>query len=174
MKPIEEMSLSEFAEKIASVLVTRYGKTPDEAIAFLRARKGDVAAWYRQDGDDCIAASAAKTMQQASLVEPKLKTPTSTVLAASAPEKVYGAIPRPIIVAASEFPRLFGLRSFPGDLFRISMESSFVDNGKIPLFTQRFDRRESEWEDFAKGSPVELEREVVDAPEWFPQKSPAR
>ena len=172
MKPADEMSLPEFAEKVATTLVRRYGKTPDEAISMVRAHKGDVVAWYGQEGDECVAASAAGTVVKASAANaPTTRTPSSTILAASAPEKVYGTVAHAIVVAASPFPRVFGLRGYPNDLFRVSLGSSFTGDGRVTLFTQRFDRLSGVWNDFAKGSAAELEAEIEDPPSWFPQRA---
>ena len=173
MKPSETMTLPAFGERIASILVSKYGKSPDDAIAMLREQKGTVVGWYQRECDTCVASNAAGEIINRS-GETRLKTPTSTVLAASAPAKVYGVVPHAIITAASDFPRVFGLRGFPSDLFRISLASSFTKDGYVILYTQRFNRATNEWSDFAKGTVLELEPEVSDPPDWFPQKSPAR
>ena len=60
----------------------------------------------------------------------------------------------------ARFPTQFGLRAFPGDRFRISRRSSFVDDsGHVKLYTQRLVN--GEWLDFAKGTEAELRKQVV-------------
>lgn len=65
-----------------------------------------------------------------------------------------------IEAAIAKFPPTFGLRGFPGDTFRISLESSFIDDsGKVVLYTQRHDK--GHWVDFAKCSIGELTCELT-------------
>jgi hypothetical protein len=61
--------------------------------------------------------------------------------------------------AIARFPSTFGLRGFPGALFRISPEASYVSGGRVMLYTQR--KTGNQWLDFAKGSESELRREVT-------------
>lgn len=61
--------------------------------------------------------------------------------------------------AVARFPSTFGLRGFPGDVFRISPTSSYVSGGGVMLYTQR--RDDGHWLDFSKGTEAELRREVV-------------
>lgn len=64
--------------------------------------------------------------------------------------------------AMAEFPATFGLRAFPGDVFRIGERQSYVnDSGVVMLYTQRYDVTREQWMDFAKGTAGELRREVV-------------
>ena len=64
--------------------------------------------------------------------------------------------------AAAEFPATFGLRAFPGDLFRIDLKTSYLnDAGEVMLYTQRRGER-GDWLAFAKGSVLELKREATD------------
>lgn len=66
-------------------------------------------------------------------------------------------IPQSVIAT---FPETFGLRGFRGRTFRISEQSSYVDDrGEIILYTQV--KTPEGWLDFAKGSPAEIRREVV-------------
>jgi hypothetical protein len=173
MKPSETMSLPAFGEKVATILVQKNGKTPDEAIAMIRAQKDVVIGWYQRECEACVASNAASDVYNRS-ASTRLSTPTSTMIAASAPERVVGVVPHPIIKAAAEFPRLFGLEGFPADLFRISFAHSFVKEGQIILYLQRFHKERGEWEEFQKTIPSALEAEIADPPSWFPQKSPAR
>lgn len=65
-----------------------------------------------------------------------------------------------IRAAIAKFPATFGLRGFPGDVFRISPTASYInDSGRLTLYTQRKDG--NQWLDFAKGSESELRREVI-------------
>jgi len=62
-----------------------------------------------------------------------------------------------IIQAAAQFPEVFGLRSFPGGLFRINVRSSYVDsNGELQLYVYT-DRGAA----FAKATVEELRGLVV-------------
>lgn len=63
--------------------------------------------------------------------------------------------------AIEEFPAQFGLRRFPGDIFRVSRLDSFVaDDGQtVMIYTQV--KRGDEWLSFAKGTVAELKRELV-------------
>ena len=63
------------------------------------------------------------------------------------------------------FPIQFGLRAFPGDIFRISASNSYFTGpgecgGKLMLYTQR-ERDGGEWIDFAKGTESELRAQVT-------------
>lgn len=63
--------------------------------------------------------------------------------------------------AMAEFPESFGLRAFPGDVFRISKVASYVnDSGVVMLYTQRRANPGS-WLDFAKGTAGELRAQIV-------------
>jgi hypothetical protein len=64
-----------------------------------------------------------------------------------------------ILEVMAGFPKTFGLRSFPGDIFRISEDSSYVTGGSVMLYTQR--KSEDHWADFAKGSPSEIRAQIV-------------
>lgn len=64
--------------------------------------------------------------------------------------------------AISTFPLEFGLRAFPGDRFRLSTASSYVnDSGVVTLYTERWNEQLQKWQSFAKGSAAELRREMV-------------
>jgi hypothetical protein len=59
----------------------------------------------------------------------------------------------------AKFPAVFGLRAFPGDVFRISPWSSFETTDRkgrsvIMLYTER--KTADGWRSFAKGTPDEL------------------
>jgi hypothetical protein len=57
--------------------------------------------------------------------------------------------------------KTFGLRGFPGDTFRVSTHSSYVnDHGVMMLYTERRNDK-GQWVDFAKGTEVELERQMT-------------
>lgn len=65
--------------------------------------------------------------------------------------------------AIAQFPKQFGLRAFPGEVFKISpfhsYESDYPKPGTIQLYTYR--RVGEAWLDFAKATPEELRQEVV-------------
>lgn len=66
-----------------------------------------------------------------------------------------------IAEAAAKFPALFALRGHEGT-FRISLQSSYLSEGRVVLYTEKqSDHPGGEWQDFAKGSPEELAREVI-------------
>lgn len=72
--------------------------------------------------------------------------------------------------AAAEFPATFGLRAYPGRLFRIEQGASFVSQGVVLLYVYA-KRDESidgipspQWLAFCKGTGPELAREIVPAP----------
>ena len=60
----------------------------------------------------------------------------------------------------ASFPDKFGLRGFPGDVFRCSETDSYVDGLSIVIYTERI-REDGAWRAFAKGSPAEVRRELV-------------
>lgn len=67
------------------------------------------------------------------------------------------------------FPDTFGLRGFPGELFRISEDSSYFggkmcscEEGDLILYTER--KRGEVWSDFAKGTAEELRGQIVTTP----------
>lgn len=58
------------------------------------------------------------------------------------------------------FPDRFGLRGFPGDVFRCSATDSYVnDSGVVVVYTERL--VDGRWYAFAKGSADEVRREMV-------------
>jgi hypothetical protein len=62
--------------------------------------------------------------------------------------------------AMAEFPSVFGLRGFPGEIFRISKSYSyFNDSDVLMLYTER--KSKGEWLSFAKGTVSELLVNVV-------------
>jgi hypothetical protein len=64
-----------------------------------------------------------------------------------------------IRAAIAKFPATFGLRGFPGKVFRISPTSSYVSGERVMLYTERKDN--GGWQDFSKGTEAELRREVI-------------
>jgi hypothetical protein len=69
--------------------------------------------------------------------------------------------------AIAEFPETFGLRAFPGDVFKLSSQASYVnDGGQVQLYTmiKKEDAKSPTgycWLSFAKGTANELRREIV-------------
>lgn len=62
--------------------------------------------------------------------------------------------------AMATLPATFGLRAFPGDVFRVCEQTSYVnDSDVLMLYTEVL--RGDKWLDFAKGTVRELTREVV-------------
>lgn len=63
----------------------------------------------------------------------------------------------------AEFPERFGLRGFPGDVFRCSATDSYVnDAGSVTIYVERLSpQRESLWLAHSKGSPAEVRAELV-------------
>ena len=84
--------------------------------------------------------------------------------AAKAPAAYHSSISDSdkIRVAIERFPSTFGLRGFPGDVFRISPTSSYVSGGRVMLYTERKDN--GRWLDFSKGTESELRSEVTPLP----------
>jgi hypothetical protein len=64
------------------------------------------------------------------------------------------------------FPATFGLRAFPGKIFRISASASYfpsfddTDPNKALLYTQ-LQLPNGEWSDWAKGTAPELRAQIV-------------
>jgi hypothetical protein len=65
-----------------------------------------------------------------------------------------------INAAISRFPETFGLRAWPGDTFRISQGSSYLNDAGVPMLYTEV-KRGNQWESFAKGTEQELQRTVV-------------
>lgn len=63
---------------------------------------------------------------------------------------------RQIAEAAAAFPEKFGLRAFPNQRFTINQRQSYVSRGEVFLYIFTEDGQA-----FTKGTPDELEREVV-------------
>jgi hypothetical protein len=63
--------------------------------------------------------------------------------------------------AVQQFPGEFGLRAFPGDVFRVSPTNSYYSDHEhvVLLYTQV--KRGDKWLDFAKGTIAELRRERI-------------
>jgi hypothetical protein len=67
---------------------------------------------------------------------------------------------RALAAAIAEFPAEFGLRAFPGRVFRISKSASYVnDAGELVLYAAL--KADAYWQDFAKVTPAELRSQVV-------------
>lgn len=64
-----------------------------------------------------------------------------------------------IEILADTFPATFGLRAFPGKVFKIGRQSSYISEGRVILYTQVQDG--DRWLDFAKGTASELRKEIV-------------
>lgn len=64
-----------------------------------------------------------------------------------------------IMEAIATFPKLFGLRSFPGKLFRMSPEASYVEKGVVILYTEV--QTETRWSLFLRGNVSKLRTLVV-------------
>lgn len=64
--------------------------------------------------------------------------------------------------AIARFPPTFGLRGFPGSVFRLSPTSSYISDGNVILYTQR--KEGDRWFDFSKGTEPELRGEIVSPP----------
>lgn len=62
--------------------------------------------------------------------------------------------------AAREFPAVFHLRGTTDKLFRISIQSSYVnDSGQVMLYTEI--QSNGQWLSYAKGSVSELRNAIV-------------
>lgn len=57
------------------------------------------------------------------------------------------------------FPSTFGMRAFPGKIFKINRFNSYIAGDKIMLYTDI--KLNGGWGAFAKGTPEELKREIV-------------
>lgn len=69
-----------------------------------------------------------------------------------------------ITAALAQFPKRFGLRGFPGDVFRCSETHSYVSEagGEVTVYLERLaPQLESHWLPFSKGSVAEIQRELV-------------
>ena len=69
---------------------------------------------------------------------------------------------RRIAEVVDTFPVAFGLRGFPGEIFKISESASYFGgpaNATLMLYTARWDGKN--WNDFAKGTEAELRAQVV-------------
>lgn len=61
--------------------------------------------------------------------------------------------------AIATFPETFGLKAFPGSVFRIGKRESFVSQGTVMLYT--LIQKEDQWLAFAKGTIGELRSQIV-------------
>jgi hypothetical protein len=65
-----------------------------------------------------------------------------------------------VMDAMKQFPAEFGLKAFPGEKFRVSLRTSYVnDSGVVMLYTERLVG--DKWLDFAKGTVTELTANMV-------------
>jgi hypothetical protein len=80
-----------------------------------------------------------------------------------------------VAAACASFPATFGLRAYPGKVFRLSESASYVSRGAVVLYTQRqvsvaeyvalYGSKPTSvgqlWLDFAKGDAGELRAALV-------------
>jgi hypothetical protein len=66
-----------------------------------------------------------------------------------------------ILAACTSFPATFGLRAFPGKVFRINKGNSYVSEVYGVMLYTDIRNDDGSWSCFAKGSPDELRREVM-------------
>jgi len=73
-----------------------------------------------------------------------------------------------LLAAIASFPERFGLRGFPGDVFRVSKRDSYVgDNMEPVIYTERETQNAGNvtfWQAFSKASPEEVRRNLVEKP----------
>lgn len=69
-----------------------------------------------------------------------------------------------IQAAIEKFPALFGLRAFPGKIFRISRIHSYISENRVILYTEVRDADGVRFWSFAKGTAAELRPEIVEVP----------
>lgn len=69
--------------------------------------------------------------------------------------------------AVAQFPATFGLKAFPGDVFRVSAQSSYMSSGNVMLYTEI--HKGDGWLSFAKGTVNELKGQIVALPEESPK-----
>jgi hypothetical protein len=82
-----------------------------------------------------------------------------------------------VAAAVAEFPEEFGLRGYPGKIFRVSPTASYYSPGwerdgfrspaGVQVYTQVQDDDGGTWRDFAKGTVEELRREITRTPRYF-------
>ncbi len=61
----------------------------------------------------------------------------------------------------STFPKEFGLRNFPGQVFSISKSASYYSDAYGLLLYTAVKNNDGSWSAFAKGTENEIRREVV-------------
>lgn len=67
-----------------------------------------------------------------------------------------------LAAAIDLFPPKFGLRAWPEDIFRISIQTSYInDNGQPTLYTEIYNKELDSWAAFAKGTVEEIGVQVV-------------
>jgi hypothetical protein len=66
--------------------------------------------------------------------------------------------------AIEKFPKVFGLRAFPGKEFSISETASYYSDMEhcVMLYVFVYDSGAARWKDFAKGTFNELRKEIVE------------
>lgn len=75
--------------------------------------------------------------------------------------KGYQETQEAVTRAMAQFPSVFGLRSFPHEIFRISKQYSyFNDSDVLMLYTEI--KKKGEWLSFSKGTVRELLMNVVE------------
>jgi hypothetical protein len=76
-----------------------------------------------------------------------------------------GELAKRVVAAVKRFPATFGLRAFPGDVFRVSERVSYGSGGAPMLYTQRrmgiSPTGDADWIDFCKGREGELRAQIV-------------
>src|SRR5262245_54751443 len=80
-------------------------------------------------------------------------------------ERIAARLNGPALIAQADaqFPEFFKLRAFPGKRFRINLSASYISEGQVVLYTD-VESQDGAWLAFAKGSPAELQAEVVAEP----------
>ena len=66
-----------------------------------------------------------------------------------------------IVEAIKLFPAEFGLRGFPGDVFRMSPEASYLSDRGLPILYTERRNADGSWSAFAKGCVAEMRSQVV-------------
>lgn len=66
--------------------------------------------------------------------------------------------------AAKQFPSEFGLRAFPGEVFRINIGDSYYDETKGLVMLYVGIRKGDQWPGFSKGTTTEIRMELTALP----------
>ena len=73
---------------------------------------------------------------------------------------IYASEEQAIQMAIDAFPATFGLRGFPGGVFRLNAQNSFVSGGALKLYTDRR-TEDGTWAAFSKCTFDELNHEII-------------